>query len=125
MSKGDNHPEQYELDSAELFFCRSEVILRAIYYIYKDCELKQETDHNILKSLIDSLLYNVFTAEEKITARSVNVPTEVPPTEGHAMKNTEKIMKNLNEFYFKQREKAHARINEGKKKRAACKTQNN
>lgn len=116
MPRGENKPEHYELDSAELFFCRAEALLRAIYYMYKDCEIKQETDHNILKSLVDSLIYNVFTAEEKIKTRSVNVPTEIPPTDGHAERYTEMMMESLEHFYTNQREKAHARIDEDKKK---------
>jgi hypothetical protein len=116
MSRGDNKPEHYELDSAELFFCRTEAILRAIYYMYKDMELKQEANHEALESLVNCLIYNVFAAEDKIKEKSVNVPIELPPTDGHSEKYAEMMMENLDHFYTKQREKAHARIHENKKK---------
>lgn len=114
MSKVDNKdntkPEQYEKYSAEMFFAGASAALRQIYYQYKDAELLGEADHELVKSYIDCLIYNVFTAEEKIKEKSVNKPTPHDETEAHSRKLWLQMKQNLDEFYFKQRQKAMKRI---------------
>lgn len=110
MSKGDNKPEQYEKYSSDLFFAGASAALRQLYYLYKDAELLGEADHELVKSYVDCLLYNLFTMEEKIKEKSVNKPTPHEETEGHSMKLWLRMKQNLDEFYFKQRQKAMRRI---------------
>ena len=108
----DNKPEQYEKYSSDLFFAGASAALRQLYYLYKDAELTGETDHELVKSYIDCLIYNLFTMEQKIKEKSVNKPTPHDETEGHSMKLWIRMKRNLDEFYFKQRQKAMKRINE-------------
>ena len=110
MSKGDNKPEQYEKYSSDLFFAGASAALRQLYYLYKDAELLGETDHELVKTYVDCLIYNVFTAEEKIKEKSINKPTPHDETEGHSMKLWLRMKRNLDEFYLKQRQKARERI---------------
>ena len=116
MSKGDNKdntkPEQYEKYSAEMFFAGASAALRQVYYIYKDAELTGEADHELVKKYVDCAIYNLFQAEQKIKEKSVNKPTPHAETEGHSMKLWLRMKRNLDEFYFKQRQKAMERINE-------------
>ena len=110
MSKGDNKPEQYEKYSSTIFFCGASAALRQLYYLYKDAELNGETDHELVKTYIDCVIYNLFQAEEKIKEKSVNKPTPHEETEGHSMKLWLRMKSNLDEFYLKQRQKARERI---------------
>ena len=110
MSKGDNKPEQYEKYSSDLFFAGASAALRQIYYQYKDAELLGEADHELVKTYVDCLIYNVFQAEEKIKEKSVNKPTPHEETEGHSRKLWLRMKRNLDEFYLKQRQKAKERI---------------
>ena len=110
MSKGDNKPEQYEKYSATTFFCGASAALRQIYFLYKDAELTGEADHELVKTYVDCVIYNLFTAEEKIKEKSVNKPTPHEETEGHSMKLWLRMKSNLDEFYLKQRQKARERI---------------
>lgn len=110
MSKGENKPEQYEKYSSELFFAGASAALRQIYFLYKDAELTGEADHELVKTYVDCLIYNVFTAEEKIKEKSINKPTPHDETEGHSMNLWLRMKRNLDEFYFKQRQKAMERI---------------
>ena len=112
MSKGDNKPEQYEKYSSAMFFAGASAALRQLYYLYKDAELTGEADHELVKTYVDCLIYNLFTAEEKIKEKSVNKPTPHAETEGHSRKLWLRMKRNLDEFYFKQRQKARERINE-------------
>ena len=114
MSKGDNKPEEYEKYSSDLFFAGASAALRQIYYIYKDAELTGEADHELVKNYVDCAIYNLFTAEEKIKEKSINKPTPHDETEGHSMKLWLRMKRNMDEFYFKQRQKARERINERK-----------
>lgn len=118
MSKGDNKdntkPESYEKYSADLFFSGASAALRQLYYLYKDAELLGETDQELVKTYVDCLIYNVFQAEEKIKEKSVNKPTPHEETEAHSRKLWLRMKQNLDEFYFKQRQKARERINERK-----------
>lgn len=114
MCKGDNKdntkPESYEKYSPDLFFCGASAALRQLYYIYKDAELNGEADHDLVKSYIDCLIYNLFTMEEKVKEKSVNKPTPHDETEGHSMKLWLRMKRNMDEFYLKQRQKARERI---------------
>ena len=118
MSKGDTKvdnkdnakPEQYEKYSAATFFCGASAALRQIYFLYKDAELTGEADHELVKTYIDCLIYNLFTAEEKIKEKSVNKPTPHEETEPHSRKLWIRMKQNLDEFYFKQRQKARERL---------------
>lgn len=110
MSKGDNKPEQYEKYSSDLFFAGASAALRQLYYLYKDAELKGEADHELVKTYVDCVIYNLFTAEEKIKEKSINKPTPHEETEGHSMKLWLRMKRNLDEFYLKQRQKARERI---------------
>ena len=110
MSKGDNKPEQYEKYSSALFFCGASAALRQIYFQYKDAELNGEADHELVKSYIDCVIYNLFQAEEKIKEKSVNKPTPHEETEPHSRKLWLRMKNNLDEFYFKQRQKAMERL---------------
>ena len=116
MPIGDNKPEQYETYSADLFFCGANAALRQLYYLYKDAELMGEADHELVKTYVDCVIYNIFTAEEKIKEKSVNKPTPHEETEGHSMELWLRMKSNMDNFYFKQRQKARERIDEGKKK---------
>lgn len=108
--KDNNKPEQYEKYSSDLFFSGASAALRQIYFLYKDAELTGEADHELVKSYIDCVIYNIFTAEEKIKEKSINKPTPHDETEGHSMKLWLRMKRNLDEFYFKQRKKAMERI---------------
>ena len=108
----DNKPEQYEKYSSDLFFAGASAALRQLYYLYKDAELLGETDHELVKTYVDCVIYNLFQAEQKIKEKSVNKPTPHDETEGHSMKLWIRMKRNLDEFYFKQRQKAMKRINE-------------
>ena len=110
MCKGDNKPDQYEKYSAEMFFSGASAALRQLYYLYKDAELKGEADHELVKTYIDCVIYNLFTMEEKVKEKSVNKPTPHEETEGHSMKLWLRMKRNMDEFYFKQRQKALKRI---------------
>ena len=110
MSKGDNKSEQYEKYSSDLFFAGASAALRQLYYLYKDAELKGEADHELVKTYVDCVIYNLFTAEEKIKEKSINKPTPHEETEGHSMKLWLRMKRNLDEFYLKQRQKARERI---------------
>ena len=114
MCKDDNKdntkPAEYEKYSAEMFFCGASAALRQIYFLYKDAELLGETDHELVKTYVDCALYNLFQAEEKIKEKSVNKPTPHEETEGHSMKLWLRMKRNMDEFYFKQRQKALKRI---------------
>ena len=110
----DNKPEQYEKYSSDLFFAGASAALRQIYYQYKDAELLGEADHELVKSYVDCVIYNLFQAEEKIKEKSINKPTPHEETEGHSRKLWIRMKRNLDEFYFKQRQKAKERINERK-----------
>lgn len=114
MCKDDNKdntkPDQYEKYSSALFLCGASTALRQLYYLYKDAELKGEADHELVKTYVDCVIYNLFTAEEKIKEKSVNKPTPHEETEGHSMKLWLQMKQNLDEFYFKQRQKARERI---------------
>ena len=109
--------EEYEIDSAEKFYVRAHVILRQIFYAYKDAELDGKADHSILKTLVDSIIYNALVAEEKIKEISENVPTEVPPIHGKEKYYTEQMLKGVNDFYEKIRKEAHDRVKYKKLKR--------
>lgn len=113
-NKVDNKPEQYEKYSSDLFFSGASAALRQLYYLYKDAELNGEADHELVKNYVDCVIYNVFTAEEKIKEKSINKPTQHDETEGHSMKLWLRMKRNLDEFYFKQRQKAKERVNERK-----------
>lgn len=110
MCKCDNKPEQYEKYSSDLFFAGASAALRQIYFLYKDAELLGETDHELVKTYVDCVIYNLFQAEEKIKEKSVNKPTPHAETEGHSRKLWLRMKQNLDEFYFKQRQKAMKRI---------------
>ena len=110
MSKGDNKPEQYEKYSSAMFFCGASAALRQLYYLYKDAELTGEADHELVKTYVDCVIYNLFTAEEKIKEKSVNKITPHEETEGHSMKLWLRMKRNLDEFYLKQRQKARERV---------------
>ena len=110
MSKGENKSEQYEKYSSELFFAGASAALRQIYFLYKDAELLGEADHELVKTYVNCLIYNVFQAEEKIKEKSINKPTPHAETEGHSRNLWLRMKQNLDEFYFKQRKKARERI---------------
>lgn len=114
MSKDDNkdntNSAQYEKYSAALFLCGASAALRQIYYQYKDAELNGEADHDLVKTYVDCLIYNLFLAEEKIKEKSINKPTPHDETEPHSRKLWLRMKQNLDEFYFKQRQKAMKRI---------------
>ena len=114
MCKDDNKdntkPEQYEKYSSDLFFAGASAALRQIYYIYKDAELTGEADHELVKSYVDCAIYNLFQAEQKIKEKSINKSTPHDETEGHSRKLWLRMKRNLDEFYFKQRQKARERI---------------
>ena len=110
MCKGDNKPEQYEKYSSDMFFCGASAALRQLYFLYKDAELNGEADHELVKNYVDCVIYNLFTAEEKIKEKSVNKPTPHENAEPHSMKLWLRMKRNLDEFYFKQRQKALKRI---------------
>ena len=112
MCKDDNKPEQYEKYSSDLFFAGASAALRQVYYIYKDAELTGEADHELVKTYVDCVIYNLFQAEQKIKEKSINKPTPHDETEGHSRKLWLRMKRNLDEFYFKQRQKAMERINE-------------
>lgn len=105
-----NRPEEYELDDSENFYVRTHVILRQIYYMYKDAELDGKLDHKMLKRYVDAILYNSLVAEEKIMEMSSDVPTEVPPIHGKEHYYTEQMLKSINRFYENIRSQAHERI---------------
>lgn len=115
--KESDRPEEYELDDSEKFYVRAHAILRQVYYAYKDAELTGKTDHSILKTLVDSIIYNALVAEDKIKNMSVNVPTEVPPIHGKEKYYTEQLLKSVNDFYEKIRKEAHERVDYKKIKR--------
>ena len=106
----DNKPEEYEKYSSDLFFAGASAALRQVYYLYKDAELLGEADHELVKSYVDCVIYNLFQAEQKIKEKSVNKITPHEETEGHSRKLWLRMKRNLDEFYFKQRQKAMERI---------------
>lgn len=110
MSKGDNKPEQYEKYSSDMFFSGASAALRQLYYLYKDAELNGETDHELFKTYVDCVIYNLFTAEEKIKEKSINKPTPHDEAEAHSRKLWLRMKQNLDEFYLNQRQKARERI---------------
>ena len=103
-------PEEYELDNADYFFCRTEAILRAIYYCYKDMELDGKTDHEWVKDMVDSMIYNVLEAEKKIKAGSEHKPTPRPKIHGLEKKFTDIMTTNMNRYYNDLRSMAKERI---------------
>ena len=114
MNKGDNkdNKSEYEKYSSDLLSAGASAALRQLYYLYKDAELLGEADHELVKSYVDCVIYNLFQAEEKIKEKSINKPTPHEETEGHSRKLWLRMKRNLDEFYFKQRQKARERINE-------------
>lgn len=104
-------PEEYENDSADEFFCRAEAILRSIYYSYKDCEIYGETDHEHVKEMVDSMIYNVLEAEKTITKNSSHAPTQRPEVHGNERHWTEVMSRNINQYYRDLRKQAKERIN--------------
>ena len=106
----DNKPEQYEKYSSDLFFAGASAALRHVYYIYKDAELTGEADQELVTTYVDCVIYNLFQAEQKIKEKSINKPTPHEETEGHSRKLWLRMKRNLDEFYFKQRQKARERI---------------
>lgn len=103
-------PEKYELDSADDFFCRMEAILRSIYYSYKNMELDGETDHECVKDMVNSMIYNVFEAEKKIISNSSHKPTPRPRVHGNEKKYTDIMMNSMNQYYLDLRNMAKERI---------------
>lgn len=103
-------PEGYELDSADDFFCRAEAILRSIYYSYKNMELDGETDHEWVKDMVNSMIYNVLEAEKNITKNSSHKPTPRPKVHGHEKHWTEVMTRNMNQYYLDLRNMAKERI---------------
>lgn len=103
-------PDEYENDSAETFFCRAEAILRSIYYSYKDMEIDGETDHEHVKEMVDSMIYNVIEAEKKITRNSSHKQTQRPPVHGNERYWSEIMSRNMNQYYNDLRRQAMERI---------------
>lgn len=103
-------PDEYENDSAETFFCRAEAILRSIYYSYKDMEIDGETDHEHVKEMVDSMIYNVIEAEKKITRNSSHKQTQRPPVHGNERYWSEIMSRNMNQYYSDLRRQAVKRI---------------
>lgn len=106
-------PEEYETDSAECFFCRAEAILRSIYYSYKDCEIYGETDHEHVKDMVDSMIYNIFEAEKTIAKNSSHKPTPRPEVHGNERHWTEVMSRNMNQYYRDLRRQAKERLSTG------------
>ena len=103
-------PEEYENDSADEFFCRAEAILRSIYYSYKDAVIDGETDHEWVKEMVDSMIYNVLEAEKKITRNSSHKQTQRPPVHGNERYWSEIMSRNMNQYYNDLRSQAVKRI---------------
>lgn len=91
--------EERNSDSAEYFMCRAEAMLHAIYFAYKDMELTGQTSHESLETNVNSLLYNVFKAEETIKKHSKDDPVKRPPVHGLEKKHTEQLISSLNRTY--------------------------
>ena len=106
----DDDKEERFKDSAEDFICRASAMLRAIYYSYKDMELTGKTNHESLERNVNSLLYNVFKAEEDIKAKSEDEPIIRPPIHGLSKKYYEEFLENLNRTYKVLRAGAKTRI---------------
>lgn len=103
-------PDEYENDTPEEFFCRAEAILRSIYYSYKDAEINGETDHEQLKEMVDSMIYNIMEAEKTIDMNSSHVPTPRPQVHGLEKHWTEIMSRNMNQYYNDLRKQARERI---------------
>lgn len=107
-------PEEYENDTPEEFFCRAEAILRSIYYSYKDAIIDGETDHQNLKDMVDSMIYNVLEAEKKITRESSHKSTPRPKVHGNEKRWSEVMSRNMNQYYNDLRNMAKERLSAGK-----------
>ena len=103
-------PEEYENDTPEEFFCRAEAILRSIYYSYKDMEIDGETDHEHLRSMVDSMIYNIFEAEKTITKNSSHKQTQRPEVHGKERYWSDIMSRNMNQYYNDLRSMAVKRI---------------
>lgn len=110
MTVGENQEkEKRNSDSAEYFMCRAEAMLRAIYYAYKDAELTGQTSHESLETNVNSLLYNIFKAEDAIKKQSTDNPVKRPPVHGLERKHTEQLISSLNRTYQALRSAAKTR----------------
>lgn len=113
--------KESELEIPEMFLVRCEAMIRALYYCYKDTIEYGETDHESLKTYVDSLIYNSLTLEKMIKEKSRNVPTEHFHLHGNAVESAQRMKEENDKFYYNMREKAKNRIrHEDKKKRVSC-----
>lgn len=103
-------PEEYELDTPEEYLTRCEAMIRAIYYCYRDATDKGGTDHYSLKMYVDSLIYNSIKAEEKIKAKSKNVPMEHLHVHGNSEESCRRMKESFDSYYYDMRCKAKNRI---------------
>lgn len=99
IENNDTCENERNNDSADYFMCRAEAMLRAIYYAYKDAELTGQTSHESLETNVNSLLYNIFKAEEAIKKQSTDNPIKRPPVHGLERKHTEQLITSLNRTY--------------------------
>lgn len=121
----DYEKEERFKDSAEDFFCRASAMLRAIYYSYKDMELTGKTNHESLERNVNSLLYNVFKAEEDIKAKSEDEPIIRPPIHGLAKEYNEQLIESLNRTYKVLRNAAKTRAEKQYEKEQRIKARKN
>ena len=102
--------EKYETDTPEEYLLRCEAMIRAIYYCYKDSIEDGGTDHYSLYNYVNSLIYNSLKVEEKIKAKSRNIPKPGMHVHGNSAEACRRMKQSFDSYYYALRQKAKTRI---------------